>query len=433
MRERMPTRAVLGAVAAGALAIAGAATGTIGGGERATTLPRSSCGAVVGEGRPTYLITSDLPLQGADQAQIVQLTKAIELVLRNRNFKAGKYSIGYQSCDNSTSQRGAWDAGRCVANAQAYANDRSVLGVVGTYNSGCSKLEIPILNRAPDGPLAMISPVNTYVGLTKAGAGTVAGEPGVYYPTRKRNYARVVAADDYQAAAVAIYTKQTGARSVFVLTDNQTYGRGVASVYSRAARKLGIQVKGFQAWDARASSYAALGSKIKQSGAQAVFFGGAVASNGARLVADVRAAVGAKVTFFAPDGFTPFDAVSKGAGAAANGMIVSIAGYAVEQLGTTGKRFAADLQRFQGRKPDRYGIYAAQAAEVLLDAIARSDGSRASVTKELFETDVKDGILGTFRITPTGDTTGGVITMYRLPAGTIVANVTPALSFVKRL
>jgi hypothetical protein len=39
-------------------------------------------------------------------------------------------------------------------------------------------------------------------------------------------------------------------------------------------------------------------------------------------------------------------------------------------------------------------VYGAQAAEIFLDAIARSDGTRASVTRELFETRVEDGLLG---------------------------------------
>ena len=42
-------------------------------------------------------------------------------------------------------------------------------------------------------------------------------------------------------------------------------------------------------------------------------------------------------------------------------------------------------------------LEAGQAAEVVLDAIARSDGTRASVLEELRATDVKDGILGSFR------------------------------------
>src|SRR5262249_54126754 len=153
------------------------------------------------------LIASDLPLQGSGRTQTIQMTHAIKFILQQHGWKAGKYTLAYQSCDDSTAQAGKWDSGKASANANAYAQDSSVGAGVGTVNSGAAEIEIPILNRAPNGPIAMISPANTYVGLTHPGPGTIAGEPGKYYPTGKRNYARVVAADDYQGAADAILAK----------------------------------------------------------------------------------------------------------------------------------------------------------------------------------------------------------------------------------
>ncbi len=94
-------------------------------------------------------------------------------------------TIGYQSCDDSTAQAGSWDSAKCSSNARSYANNESVIGVVGTFNSGCAKLEIPVANRAPNGPLAYVSPANTYPGLTISGPGTESGEPDNYYPTRR--------------------------------------------------------------------------------------------------------------------------------------------------------------------------------------------------------------------------------------------------------
>ena len=147
---------------------------------------------------------------------------------------------------------------------------------------------IPILNRAPNGPIAMVSPANTYVGLTHGGPGTAAGEPGKYYPTGKRNYARVVAADDYQGAADALLAKSLGVKKVFILNDKEAYGLGVATNFKNAAKKLGITIVGFTAWDGKASSYEALAVKIKASGAQGVFLGGLICENGGKLIKDMR-------------------------------------------------------------------------------------------------------------------------------------------------
>src|SRR5205823_5640555 len=229
-----------------------------GGGGNLTALPTSACAAPVGPSDAKYIVASDLPLQGAGRAQTEEMVKAIEFVLKQRNYTAGKYKVQYQSCDDSTAQTGAWDSAKCASNARNYADNSSVLGVEGTFNSGCAKIEIPVLNRAQPGPLAMISPANTAIGITHGGAGAEAGEPDKYYPTGTRNYARVVAADDFQGAADALYAQSLGLKKVFVLNDKQTYGYGVAFAMRKSLQKLGITVTGFQGWDKSSSSYEAL-------------------------------------------------------------------------------------------------------------------------------------------------------------------------------
>ena len=141
--------------------------------------------------------------------------------------------------------------------------NKSVIGVIGTFNSGCAEILAPVLNRAPDGPLGMVSPANTYVGLTHKGPGTAPGEPDKYYPTGKRNYIRIVAADDFQGAADALLTKQLGIKSVYILNDKEAYGQGVAGDYRNVLPKVGVKSAGFTAWDPKASSYEALANKIK--------------------------------------------------------------------------------------------------------------------------------------------------------------------------
>ena len=116
----------------------------------------------------------------------------------------------------------------------------------------------------------MVSPANTYVGLTHKGPAIAPGEPEKYYPTGKRNYTRIVAADDFQGAADALLTKQLGYKSVFILNDKEAYGLGVANDYQNSAKALGLKIAGFTAWDPKASSYEALATRIKQTGADGV-------------------------------------------------------------------------------------------------------------------------------------------------------------------
>ncbi len=415
MKKRMFAVALLAGTVA-TLAIVASVTASVGK-SGLTALPSSSCGPIVGSKSAQFLIASDLPLQGAGRTQTVEMTKAIGFILKSRAYKAGKYTVAYQSCDDSTAQAGKWDSGKCSQNAQAYASNTSVIGVIGTFNSGCAEIEIPVLNRASGGPLGMVSPANTYVGLTHSGPGTAAGEPQKYYPTGKRNYIRIVAADDFQGAADAVLTKNLGIKKVYILNDKEAYGLGVATNYRNAAKKLGITIAGFDAWDGKASSYEALATKIKSSGATGVFLGGLICENGGKLVKDIRAGAGTGVKIMAPDGFTPVSAVVQGAGDAAENMTVSVAGLPNSQLKGAGKVFLATFGKVVKKKADPYSVYAAQAAQVLLNAIATSNGTRASVTSNLFKTKVTNGIIGSFRINKNGDTTANPVTIYQVKGG----------------
>jgi len=360
------------------------------------------------------------------------MTRAVQFVLKAHNWKAGKYSLAYQSCDDATAQAGKWDSGKCSANANAYAQNSSVVGVIGTFNSGCAEIIVPVLNRASNGPIAMVSPANTYVGLTHPGPGTAAGEPGKYYPTGKRNYARVVAADDYQGAADALLAQSFKLKKVFILNDKEAYGQGVATNFKNAATKLGIKIAGFTAWDGKASSYEALAVKIKASGAQGVFLGGLVCENGGKLIKDIAAgAPGVKI--MAPDGFTPVSATVQGAGTASEGMTVSVAGLPNAALKGAGKAFVAAFTKADHRPPDPYSVYAAQAAEVMIQAIAQSNGSRSDVTKQLFKVNLKGSILGNVSFNANGDVTANPVTIYKVKGGkaTTLKVIVPPKALVK--
>ena len=137
-----------------------------------------------------------------------QIVGAIRNLLDQSNWKAGDHNVAFQSCDDATAQAGKWDSGKCSTNAQAYASNEAVVGVIGTFNSGCAAIEIPVLNQAPGGGVVMISPANTLVCITEGGPGCDDTEPDKYYPSGTRNYARVVWNDQFQGAANAEYAKE---------------------------------------------------------------------------------------------------------------------------------------------------------------------------------------------------------------------------------
>jgi branched-chain amino acid transport system substrate-binding protein len=412
--------------AAVAVAIAAGYSGSARSASKVNALPSSSCGPIVykGSGKPDFIIASDLPLQGAIRKQTVQISRAMIWALQQKAWKAGSWKIGYQSCDDSTAQTGGWDAAKCATNARLYASNTSVMAVVGTFNSSCAKIEVPILNRSHPGPVLMVSPANTNPGITKPWD---AGEPNKYYPTGVRNYARVVATDDFQGPADAMWSKSIGIKKVFVLNDKQTYGVGVARTYETAAKKLGLQVVGSQGWDAKQSSYEALANQIKASGAQAVFLGGIACNNGAKLMQDIRA-VNPKIQLQTPDGFSDPNAN----GAVANGAYISVAGQPPKSLTGFGATFVKSFGKSIGAVPNPYAAYGAQAMLVAMQAVAAHGGDRAAITRTVYGLQVRNGVLGNFTINKQGDTSSLAITIYKQQGKLLIPQktLTPPASLI---
>jgi branched-chain amino acid transport system substrate-binding protein len=389
-----------------------------------------------GSGKAEKLIVSDLPLQGDSAERSTQMNDAIVQELGRKGWQAGRnIEVAFQSCDDSIESTGEWDEATCRKNAQAYAANPDVIGVIGTYNSGCAAIEIPILNRAPGGGVPMVSPGNTFVCLTEPSPTLCAKhEPDVYYPGGKRNYVRVVPNDAVQGAGLASYAHDLGVKKPFVLiaADDPT-SEGQGQTFAGAARSLGMAPAGIERYDPDAADYAALMQKVKASGADAVVFAAILEENGVQLIKDKVAALGPNsgpVKLFAFDGFAQQSTID-GAGADSAGMYVSLPGKAPGTLTGAGDAFVKQVRSQVGDEPlEVFAPYAGQAAEVLLDAI-RKGQTRAGTIGELFKTNVEDGITGSFTITPTGDPEPAPISVQRADQTFVLARtITPPPNLV---
>jgi branched-chain amino acid transport system substrate-binding protein len=351
-------------------------------------------------------MVSDLPLQGSSRPQNETIVNAITMALEERNYMAGDVQINYESQDNATAQAGKWDEAKCSENAQSAAQNQEIVGWIGPFNSGCAAVEIPILNQAG---LAMVSPANTALGLTKPSSEP--GEPEKYYPTGNRNYTRVIVADDKQGRAGAVWMREEGVQSVYILDDQETYGKGLADQFQKAAEELGIQVLGRQSIDGKAANYRSLMSQIAQTNPDAIYFGGITQNNAGQLVNDK---VGAgmpneNVIFMGPDGIFE-DAFLDAAGNSGEGIYVTFGGLPGSELPGKGQDFVQKYKDKYGSDVEAYTAYGYEAANVLLDAIQRAydnDGTatREGVVRELFATSNYDGVLGTWSFDQDGDTT----------------------------
>jgi ABC-type branched-subunit amino acid transport system substrate-binding protein len=135
----------------------------------------------------------------------------------------------------------------------------------------------------------------------------------------------------------------------------------------------------------------------------------------------------------APDGFTPVSAVIQEAGSAANNMTVSVAGLPNSQLKGAGKTFVKAFTKADGKAPDPYSVYAAQAAEAIVAAIAQSNGTRSDVAKQVFKINLKNSILGNLSFNANGDVTSNPVTIYKVVGGqtTTLRVIVPPKSLVK--
>lgn len=410
----------VGALAAAAVIAFSACTTAPG----ATTAPSGDgtaaqpdvCKNKVGTSSSEIHVYSALPRQGSNKAQTDALVESIKEILDGQ--QVGDFTIRYTDLDDSSAAAGGdWDGAVAQANATTAANDPDAMVFIGHFNSGAAKLTVPILNNAC---LVMISPANTYPGLTTAVEGvTEPGEPDSYYPNGYRNYTRVISTDNKQGGAGAAWAKELGATKAYVLDDTQVYGKGLARSWALSAQELGIEVVSggtSEGFDARATDYNALAQKIKDSGADFIYIGSITGQNTGKLWKDLRAAM-PDIGIMSGDGVFE-KAWYDGAGEAGNGTYLTFGGVGPnEQTSEAGKKWVADFKAaHNGEDPPVYGIYGAAAAQVALDALNRATvkNDRWEVLNAVFATKDFESYLGTFSVKPDGDITLAEATGYQV-------------------
>jgi branched-chain amino acid transport system substrate-binding protein len=369
----------------------------------------SGGGTVSGDNLTIY---SSLPLQGTSKEQSQAVISGEKLALEQAGNKVGKFTIKYNSLDDSTAQNsGTADEAQTAQNARKAVQDKSTIFYLGEFNSGGTKVSLPILNKAG---IPQISPSNTYVGLTTNKPGSEPGEPTKYYPAKTRTYARVVPADDIQGAALATTMKEDGCKSVHIFNDKTTYGAGLARNVELAAKKVGLTVEGNDGTDKNSANYRSLASKVK---ADCFVGSGVTGENYVQVFKDVAAANPA-AKLYGPDGvaeaaFT--DPKKKGIPANVGAKTkVTVATLGLSEFKKRGNaeatKFFTDYKAKYGTdNPDPYAIYGYETMKLALDtlkAVGNKANDRKAVAAQLVgKTKGRNSVLGTYDIDNNGDTT----------------------------
>jgi len=298
--------------------------------------------AMAGESKGTIKIATQSPLSG-DQAALGEGIK-LGAQLAIEQHKGPVEKLGFKVELVPYDDQAKPDVG--VANAKNIITDKDILVVVGHLNSGVA---IPSSEVYKDVKLAMVSPANTNPLVTDRNL---------------PNITRVCGRDDVQGVVGAEFAKSLNIKKVFVVHDKTTYGQGVAEFFRDHAKKIGIEVVGFEGTEEK-SNFDPIITPMKAKNPDLIYFGGLYPQAGP-LFKQAREK-GMTSKFLGPDGMDSSD-LTKIAGKAVVGMhYTTVAGPV--SVYPKAKKFAEDYMAKFKKGPEPFAAQAYDAAAIGLKAI----------------------------------------------------------------
>jgi branched-chain amino acid transport system substrate-binding protein len=360
-------------------------------------------------------IYTSWPLQGAMLPEGTGMKNGVELALiQNKNEAAG-YCLEMINLDDASPQTGKWDGAVEAENANKAVADPDAMVYIGTYNSGAAKVSMAITQRAN---MAQVTPANTYPGLTKK-QGAAPGEPEIYRPRGIVSFFRVPPADDIQGTVGANWAKKLGHRKVYILNDQELYGKGIADVFETEAKRLGLEVLGNEGIDYKQPDQKPVLTKIRASGADLIYMGAVVETGAQTIIRQMKdlGMVAPKVTFIGPDGLFEQELLKAATCDAAIGvdMRITFASKPFEQMtGKGGAIYKLYKERYK-IEPTSYALYSWEAGQVVIDAIKRAGAKdREKIRAAIAATKDFDGLNGKWSFDANGDTTMDVMSGFKV-------------------
>jgi branched-chain amino acid transport system substrate-binding protein len=362
-----------------------------------------------------FAIGVDQPLSGIDGTDGVPSRNAVLLAIEQENarrFPGGFHAI-LEDLDDSV--QGKHDPAQGALNFKTLVADDRVLAEIGPLNSNVAKAQIPISNATS---LAMISNGATAIELTQ---GAAARTLRTSAPDRVAFF-RVCASDDRQGGLVARFAIDHGWKTVYVVDDNESYGRGVADVFAASYVRDGGTLIGREHILPFQFDFKPLLTKVAAMHPQAVFFGGITSTGGGILRKEMGDVGMANVPYLGGDGLDSPQFINL-AGSAANGTYYTIGAPEFRKLPGAQPFRAAFRARFHS-DPDAYATDAYAGAKIALEAIRgrlaadpRALPSREDVREAIAATHDVVTPLGRIRFDPSGDIEKPTLSVYRIVHG----------------
>ncbi|MBI1775827.1 MAG: branched-chain amino acid ABC transporter substrate-binding protein [Proteobacteria bacterium] len=360
-------------------------------------------------------IYTSWPMQGAMIPEGTGMKNGVNLAMDLNKSEVGGFCLEVVNLDDSSPQTGKWDGAVEAENANKALSDPDAMVYIGTYNSGAAKVSMAITQRAH---MAMVTPANTYPGLTKK-LGAAPGEPEIYRPLGIVSYFRVPPADDIQGAVGARWAKKLGHKKVYILNDQELYGKGIADVFAAEAKKIGLQVLGNDGIDYKQPDQKPILTKIRASGADLVYMGAVVETGAQTIIRQMKdlGLVSPKVKFMGPDGLYEEELLKAATcnAAMAVDMRISFASLPFEKMvGKGGEIYKAYKERYK-IEPTSYALYSWEAAEVVIQGIKRAgEKDREKIRVAIAATKDFNGLNGKWSFDANGDTTMDVMSGFKV-------------------
>jgi branched-chain amino acid transport system substrate-binding protein len=397
VRNRYVVRAAIPAIV-GIIAVTGCGSNKSSGG-----------GNPGGSGSHTVVIGLSAPLTGPLSALGLGMKNSVDLAVKQANAanKVKGWTIKFDPQDD----QGDANVGGTVA--AHLSSESDLVGIVGTLNSSVAQQEQKAYN---DQNIVMISPANTNPALTQ-GDNYASGNKTRPY----KSYFRVATTDSIQGPFAAQYLKSQGINKVATVNDQKTYGAGLVKEFEKQFKAQGGTVTSHQTINPGDKDFSGVISKIKPTGAQALYYGGEYPEAGP-LSKQMKAG-GLNIPLMGGDGIYDPTFV-KLAGAKSEGDLATSVGAPTDKLSSAQDFVSA--YKSAGYKEDfsAYGAYSYDAANVIINAIAKvlpgkssiDSSVRQQIVDAVGQTDL-DGVTGHVSFDQYGDTTNKVLTVYKVKGG----------------
>src|SRR6266566_2273499 len=280
------------------------------------------------------------PITGPNAATGAQMKNGVEQAATDINAAGGilgkKLTVEFGD-DVSDPKQG-------VSVANNFAAD-GVKFVIGHYNSGVT---IPSSEVYQENGVLQITPASTNPTVTER---------------KMWNIFRVCGRDDQQGLVAGEYiVKHFKGKKIAVVHDKTTYGKGLADETRKAINKSGIKEVLYEGVNTGEKDYSALVSKIKQSGADLIYWGG-LYTEGGLIVRQMRDQ-GVKAPLMGGDGITSNEFATVG-GPGVEGTLMT---YGPDPRNRPEAKAAVAEFRAKGFEPEAYTLYSYAGVQIIKQA-----------------------------------------------------------------